>query len=259
MCMLTYLPEGVLPDTEALANGALTNNDGHGFAIVAGNRLIMGRGMDSEVVIAHFVRLRSTHRRGPALFHSRFSTGGTVSKFNCHPFRIGGDRRTVLAHNGVFPDLARPGPGDKRSDTHILAEDLLRGIDLGNAAVRTLLQDWMGSRNKVVLLTVNPAYDRTSYILNEDHGVWHEGIWYSNHDFEAYTQWLGRIRGTGLSRNANATAGPSLMACPCPKCRSYDNIDYATSQCMGCAYCLDCNNDLQACQCWTPTVTKQPA
>ncbi|MGH3588983.1 MAG: hypothetical protein ACRDQ0_21965, partial [Pseudonocardia sp.] len=115
--MLTYLPENVQPDPEALSNGASINNDGHGFAIVAGNRLIIRHGMDPEVVIDHFMRLRAKHRHGPALFHSRWSTAGMVGKSNCHPFRIRGDRRTVLAHNGVFPGIAQPQRGDKRSDT----------------------------------------------------------------------------------------------------------------------------------------------
>jgi glutamine amidotransferase len=217
--------------------------------------------MDAEAVIAHFVRLRSKHRRGPALFHSRWSTGGVIGKSNCHPFRIGGDRRTVLAHNGVFPDSAQPQPGDKRSDTRILAEDLLRGTDLGNPAVRKLIQDWMGSRNKVVLLTVNPNYDHRSYLLNEDRGVWHEDIWYSNHDFEGYSRWVDPHArgGSSLRRAVNTTPQLRLAVYSCPKCHGYDNIDFETSQCLACAFCLDCENDLSACLCWTPSITTQPA
>jgi glutamine amidotransferase len=106
MCLLTYLPAGVQPDTDALLTGALVNADGHGFAIVAGrrlDRLIVQRGLDGEAVIDAFIAARLQHPQGPALFHSRLATHGDTTLDNCHPFTLGGDTRTVLAHNGVLP------------------------------------------------------------------------------------------------------------------------------------------------------------
>ena len=32
MCLLSYFPPGLMPDTAALLNGAVINDDGHGFA-----------------------------------------------------------------------------------------------------------------------------------------------------------------------------------------------------------------------------------
>jgi predicted glutamine amidotransferase len=97
---------GVQPDTDALLTGALVNADGHGFAIVAGrrlDRLIVQRGLDGEAVIDAFIAARLQHPQGPALFHSRLATHGDTTLDNCHPFTLGGDTRTVLAHNGVLP------------------------------------------------------------------------------------------------------------------------------------------------------------
>ncbi|MGW5105951.1 hypothetical protein [Nocardia sp. NPDC004123] len=44
------------------------------------------------------------------MFHSRFATHGFITNQNCHPFAIGGDERTVMAHNGVLPDIVQPRP-----------------------------------------------------------------------------------------------------------------------------------------------------
>src|SRR5690242_2645612 len=100
MCLLTYLPPDVMPDTCALLDGAEFNRDGHGFAIVTRTRIIIQRGMDAGRIVDAFARVRALYRDGPALFHSRLGTHGTLSRVNCHPFRVGGDTRTILAHNG---------------------------------------------------------------------------------------------------------------------------------------------------------------
>ena len=76
MCMLTYFPPGVLPDLEALKNGATFNDDGHGFAIVVDDkRLIIRHGMDSARTIAEFDRLRSKYPKGPATVPLAFRHG----------------------------------------------------------------------------------------------------------------------------------------------------------------------------------------
>ena len=71
MCLLTYYPADVQPDPDLLHTGTEWNDDGHGFAIVAGNRLIIRKSMDALDLINTFVKLRRKHRTGPAIFHSR--------------------------------------------------------------------------------------------------------------------------------------------------------------------------------------------
>lgn len=235
MCMLTYFPEGVQPDAEGLKNGAIFNDDGHGFAIVSRGQLIVQHSMDADYLIAEFVRQRAKHADGPALFHSRFGTGGTVNKFNCHPFRIGKDRKTVLAHNGVLPEVVQPRKGDKRCDTRITAEDVLKGLPLGNATVREEIEKWMGTRNKFVFLTVNPRYERNGYILNESAGVWHQGIWYSNHDFESYQSALSR---------KYTFAWADYEDEHCVNCSS-PHIDWDRAVCTDCMTCQDCLEDFE--------------
>jgi hypothetical protein len=75
MCLLTFLPAAVMPDTDALLNGAEVNDDGHGFAIVTGDQILVRHGMAAEPMIEEFDAARRAHPHGPALFHSLFSLG----------------------------------------------------------------------------------------------------------------------------------------------------------------------------------------
>jgi predicted glutamine amidotransferase len=190
MCLLTFIPAGKYPDLELLESGADNNPDGHGFAIVTDDRqsIIVGRGLNDEDVLAEFAALRSRNMNGPALFHSRIGTAGLRTTNNCHPFYVGADTRTVLAHNGILPGDAQPAKEDYRSDTRLLAEVLLPKGKLGKLISRRgrkRLAAWMGAANKIVVLTVNPAYRNNAFILNASQGDWVGGIWYSNPSYKA--------------------------------------------------------------------------
>lgn len=271
--MLTYLPPMVQPDLDHLSNGALYNQDGHGFAIVAGNRLIVRHSMDEWSLLDMFGELRAKHAKGPALFHSRFGTAGTRDRRNCHPFRIGGDRRTVIGHNGVLPQVSQPAKGDKRCDTRLCAEDIMRGADLGDVKYRRSLGKWMTPRNKFVILTVNPKYKASAWIINESSGVWdRNGIWYSNEDYLPYVpptaedraRWAQAGYWTGNTWQSNEstvlghasdqpTGGYWENDARCVLCTSYGEIDPA-GFCLMCGTCQDCESDRLTgeCQCYVP-------
>jgi len=238
MCMLTFLPAGVVPDVAALANGAFLNDDGHGFAIVANGRLLVRRGMDADHMVTSFERMRGKYRDGPALFHSRFATHGTIRRDNCHPFRVGGDRRTVVAHNGILPKSLRPRPGDKRSDTRVAAEDFLPHNPFGSIesrANRDRLGQWLGHGNKLVILTVDRRYGDNAYIVNEDSGIWDHGIWYSNNDYRE-DAWAQRYE-------VRETVA-------CPVCHRSDVVDLETGFCAECGCCIDCGAPVEHCYCY---------
>ena len=233
MCLLTYLPGGIAPDLEALWTGAVSNPHGHGFAIVADDRIIGGRGMDAVAVIESFARARGEYPAGPALFHSRYATRGVIGLSNCHPFRLGGDRRTVLAHNGTLPRRVHPRVFDRRSDTRIAAEDYLPGQPFGPidtpAGARGLSQ-WLGS-SKLVILTVDPAYAHTSYVFGEQAGHWVEGIWYSNRSY--------------LPRARRQARWPSDV---CEYCRHRDP-GRTGRYCRACGWCAGCHSEFPHCEC----------
>jgi hypothetical protein len=235
MCMLTYLPAGIQPDTTALANGAAHNDDGHGYAIVTGDRILSSRGMHAATVINEFTAQRHLHPAGPALFHSRFATHGPVTEANIHPFPVGGDPLTVLAHNGVLPRDAHPAYGDPRSDTRIAADNILsreefRSIE--QVRTRRRIEAWLGTFNKLVILTVNPRYPEHGYLLNERAGLWDNNIWYSNHDYldlhPTNTAWWGLDDG-------------------CLYCGALDAVDPDTGLCLACSACPVCATDQGPC------------
>jgi hypothetical protein len=254
MCMLTFLPGGVAPDVDALSNGALVNEDGHGYAVIANDEIIVGHGMDAGKVIDEFASVRTANPGGPALFHSRFGTHGNLSQANCHPFQVGGDERTVLAHNGVLPRIVQPGKDDHRSDTRIAAEDFLPTRpfgSLGSKNGRRRMERWLTPANKVVILTVDPAYRGKSMVFNEDQGIWHDGIWYSNRDFLATPEQTCRNVAKWWSDDSRYLA-PAGYFEPCQTCGSVDTINLVTGYCEVCGGCVDCGDALGYCECYLP-------
>ena len=236
MCLLTYLPAGTVPDLDALRTGAELNPDGHGYAVVAGRELVVGKGLDAEVVLAEFDAVRRAHPDGPALFHSRLRTHGRLDVDNCHPFVVGGDPRTVIAHNGILPAVVRPRRGDPRSDTRIAAEDHPPAAGpLHLRRTRLRLQRWMGPTNLMVLLTVDRRYRQNAYLFNEAEGTWDHGIWYSNHGYQP------------LPTRSAATW--RCASCRAPVCE--DDL-----WCPWCEHCWACGDPPLECDCWTPTIRR---
>lgn len=242
MCLLTFLPPGTHPDVAALRNGARVNRDGHGFAVVTGTGILVGRGMDAEEIIDDFTTVRTRYPDRPALFHSRYATHGAVSIDNCHPFRLGRDRRTVLGHNGVLPRRVRPAPYDPRSDTRIAAETYLSRMPFGSfdtPAGRRGLESWLGA-SKLVVLTVDPSFRENAYVLNESAGVWDRGIWYSNPGYRPDT-------GSGLLRSR-----AWLYVC-----ESCGDVDFSRRgrYCGRCGWCFHCANTFPHCDCLRHSTT----
>ncbi|MFE9575373.1 hypothetical protein ACFYO1_03225 [Nocardia sp. NPDC006044] len=232
MCILTFVKPGVDPDLDALHGGALANPHGHGYAIITGDTITVGRDMDPDAVIAEFAAVRERFPDGPALFHSRLATHGVAAVENCHPFLVGGDARTVLAHNGILPDEVHPGPADPRSDTRIAAEDLLPRQPFGSLdswAGRDHLERWLRT-DKMVLLTVDPSYRHQAYIFNERHGHWEQGSWYSNHSY-LHAMWA---------------SGDEWDFCE--HCGTV-NEDPLGPHCRFCGYCADCSAIYPHCDC----------
>lgn len=217
MCLLTYFPPNAVVNTERLSCGAACNPHGHGFAIVtASGEVIVDHAMTPTALIERFAALREEHPDSHALFHSRITTHGSTTLENCHPFQVVGPRggQTILAHNGILPTDCQPRKGDRRSDTRILAEDMLwkrwsthRLPSLGSKRprftkrwldapqVRASIEKWLGTGSKVLVLTTNPRLSQTAYLFNERLGDWVDGVWYSNGSYETWKP--SKYRSTG--------------------------------------------------------------
>jgi hypothetical protein len=184
MCMLCVIPPNVIPSREKLENSALNNPHGFGFAIVvpSENRIHSERTMNADTSINRFLEMRAKYPEGYAMWHARLATHGSTTVDNCHPFKVGHDEQTYLAHNGILP-IVEP-QGDLRSDTRIFAEDLLPAIGgvsaLDNDQVFNLMEDFT-SGSKVCILTVDPSAKHQCYLIHENKGkVDASGVWWSN-------------------------------------------------------------------------------
>lgn len=192
MCMLCVIPPNVLPSREKLENSALNNPDGFGYAIAIPqeNRILVHHTMDADEAVNKFLEDKAKYPKGYALWHARLATQGSNTLENCHPFYVGKDTKTVLAHNGVLPFADE---GEKkslldRSDTRIFAEHVLPRMG-GVTALddphmyEALLEITSGS--KVAVLTVNPAAEYQLYLLHEKSGSYDEDkVWWSNNSCE---------------------------------------------------------------------------
>lgn len=192
MCMLCVIPPNVLPSREKLENSALNNPDGFGYAIAIPqeSRILIHRTMDADEAVNKFLEDKAKYPKGYAIWHARLATQGSNTIENCHPFYVGKDKKTVLAHNGVLPFADE---GEKkslldRSDTRIFAEHVLPRMG-GVAALddphmyEALLEITSGS--KVAILTVNPVAEYQLYLLHEKAG-WYDDdkVWWSNNSCE---------------------------------------------------------------------------
>jgi hypothetical protein len=127
----------------------------------------------------------------PFLVHMRIRTSGAISAKNTHPFPIKGG---ALIHNGImfYPTGKRAGnPDDRRSDTRVFAEDLHNILLLDQVKkAADGIHKAIGRSNKVAFLYDN----KETFILGEDLGFWHEGIWYSNSGCTGYIDRSGGSR-----------------------------------------------------------------
>jgi len=190
MCLLVFMPEGKVASKQSLEQASWFNDDGFGWAIRTPDKILVGKNMDFEKAYEEFMDARSCYN-GDALFHLRITTQGATDLTNCHPFYVGKDELTVVAHNGMLP-VADDKTG--RSDTRIFAESLLPkrgGISFlnGDNGINHLSKWAEGS--KLVFLTANPGSKWRYVIINSDAGHWgkdeDEGVWFSNSSYK-YTK-----------------------------------------------------------------------
>lgn len=282
MCLLSVFRPGAPVVRDHIAAGTFCNPDGFGFAVIVGDRIEIGKGMDADAVMDAFIRVRDTHPDGWAMFHSRLTTDGDTSEDNCHPFVVGNDPRTVLGHNGILPKEARPRGKDSRSDTRILAETLIPGGMFGRIRGRIgrrKLEKWIGKDgypNKVAILTVDPRYRGNAFILGESRGTWVGDVWHSNDGYLPYIPRYPRSSSSGMSAEYAAYLrgevsyadyvdalftgkSATLTADQCPMCRQRVTVNMDHGYCTACKVCIDCGDDLAWCQCYSGTSGGYPA
>ena len=252
MCLLVVSSPNSTPRKKDLECASCNNPHGFGYAVIAGNKIITGKGMSSKKVIKEFLEVRKKYPNSYAMYHARFATHGVKNDDNCHPFKVGGSNLTYLAHNGILPvDIPA---NDMRSDTRIFAEDILPAMGgvkaLDSTNLYRMIEGW-ASGSKIAVFTLDPVAEYDCYIINEDLGHWdNAGNWWSNDTYKENT-W-SKI----WSQYSDKTDYASMLEGDdeaCYTCGEPVNISYNPYYCHNCGSCFECTmivND--SCLCWSP-------
>lgn len=124
----------------------------------------------------HKLLATGAHERGPMLLHFRIATAGQVSGPNTHPFKVKGG---AVIHNGY---LWNGGRNDVMSDTRKWAAMLHNRLTADVVAKNKFDLNLAAGSNRLAFL-----YDGGEYvIINEDDGVWDEGVWFSHRGYKPY-------------------------------------------------------------------------
>jgi glutamine amidotransferase len=240
--------------------GACSNPHGFGFAIDTGSGIISERSMSAKKSIARFLELREQYPNGYAMWHARYATHGVKNELNCHPFKVGsGEYDTYLAHNGVL-DIHIP-KDDRRSDTRIMAEELLPRLGgvsaLDDDYVYDMISAW-AKGSKVAVMTNDPSALYKMYIINESAGSWDDkGIWWSNSSYKP-------VVSTPRTESYSHTYGlyePSVYDIvvaqednkfECPNCNALVDLYESELYCLTCEGCFDCSAQFLDCLCYNP-------
>jgi predicted glutamine amidotransferase len=279
MCLLVVCKPNAIPKHEELTEGACSNPHGYGFAMVIDGKIFRYRTMSARKAVSKFIHMRQQYPQGYAIWHARYATHGVRNEDNCHPFQVGDDTDTVLAHNGVLDTFI--GKDDKRSDTRIFAEDTLPKLGgvcaLEDENLYRMVEGW-ASGSKIAVLTTNPKAQYQLYLINENLGHWDDnGVWWSNSSYKR-TTYTHKSYYTPTPTIADASTKGSeydieqakyaellndpeldeyLVIDTCPTCEALIDIDRSSEYCQYCDTCMSCWSSWQDCMCYTPASARK--
>ena len=258
MCLLVVCNPNSIPSKDDLTRGACSNPHGFGFAIQTPEGIISERSMSAKKSISRFLELREQYPEGYAMWHARYATHGVKNELNCHPFKVVGQHDTYLAHNGVL-DIHIP-KGDKRSDTRILAEELLPRLGGVSALDDDYTYDMIGSwakGSKVAIMTNDPNAQYKMYIINESLGSWDDsGIWWSNSSYKptlstpittTYDTYYGYT--DYMEKNIEVDKDSDTVF-NCGWCDMPSDMETNPYYCYECNSCYDCGTTMSDCLCY---------
>ena len=277
MCLLVVCKPSAIPKHEELTEGACANPHGYGFAMVIDGKIFRYRTMSARKAVSKFIHMRQQNPHGYAIWHARYATHGVKNEDNCHPFQVGDDTDTVLAHNGVLDTFI--GKDDKRSDTRIFAEDTLPKLGgvcaLEDENLYRMVEGW-ASGSKIAVLTTNPNAQYQLYLINERLGTWDDnGVWWSNSSYKRNTYsykdyYKSDTKPTTTTIHESDYAeeqkhyeelldalDEQVTIDMCPSCEALIDIDRSTEYCQYCDCCMSCYATWQDCMCYTPASARK--
>ena len=177
MCIIAAVPAGVpLPDKATRKRMWDKNRDGAGYMTIKNGSLEVRKGFMTFESFEEFVENLDPSQ--PRVLHHRIGTNGANTPENTHPWVIQHEV-SAICHNGIIGWLAN----DRTVSDSKKLSDLMVGYAMGSPEHRMILKHAIGAGNKVVYMN-NKA---SVYIINEEAGVWDNGVWYSNHGYKEYT------------------------------------------------------------------------
>lgn len=169
---------------DVFTHGWNANHDGGGLAYSHMGKLFVEKPFFKKA--AFEAAYRKAHAIAGAtnciMVHFRWASHGEKSTLNTHPHILNGGE-AALIHNGILSGFT-PEWKAKHSDTVQFIETVLAHrptAQLTDATFCAWLGEIIGSRNKFVILD----YVGNCRIVNEKHGVWDCGVWYSNNSYSS--------------------------------------------------------------------------
>ena len=178
MCIIAVKPANKTITRRTLKNCFISNSDGAGIMWANENKLWIEKGFFGfRKFYKRFRELELTCPDSDFILHFRIATSGGIRHETCHPFRV--HNKLAFVHNGIFSNLGET----KMSDTQVFNRDILQKLPPNfldmNKAREEIFDYIVTSLSKVVFLDNNGKH----IIVNEEHGIWDEGIWFSNYGY----------------------------------------------------------------------------
>ena len=208
MCIAILKTKDKILDKDTLETCSKNNPDGCGFAYRNNEgKIIIKKFMNFESFWKEYSKVQEHHTM---LIHFRIATHGKVELANCHPFKL--NNHMALIHNGIIS-----GYGSKTenlSDTRDFIEKVIGNISYKmwkNPSFIKLVGSSIGY-SKFVILDNNENY----YIVNEEKGIWDDGVWYSNSSYKPKTT---TVSATAVPSKDSGTVKTSFgYIMKCTKC-----------------------------------------
>ena len=177
MCVIVLQPAGQQLSGNKFRNCWTRNKDGGGYSFIHEEKLVLKKGyFDSVAMLDEYRKDLEAHPQSPFLLHFRISTSGVIDEVNSHPHWVRDD--LVMAHNGHVS-----GYGDKtKSDTLEFIDLVLQKMPplWEDDYIQIHLIERYIDGDKIALLRNDGDYT----LLNEEDGVWKDGLWFSNNSYE---------------------------------------------------------------------------
>ena len=192
MCIAIYKPEGKVLSQETLNECYDSNPDGAGFMYAQDKKLHIEKGFFSY---DSFYKAFKQHEHKQIVLHFRIKTHGKIDTTNCHPFAV--NNAIGFVHNGIISGFGDSNHSDTIGFNNAILQPLVHkwgNLALFQDPIINLIEGRIGY-SKLVFLDRHGNHK----IMNEDKGVWDDGVWYSNNSYKPYVAPVSLYKGKDYS------------------------------------------------------------